>query len=152
MRRKARALALQTLYEVDCVGHEPTSTLARLMEDNPLSGEAATFAQGLVNGVLDNRAKLDAIIQTYASNFPVAQLSVIDRNILRLAIFELFTSGKGLAKVVINEAVELAKAFGSESSPRFINGVLGAVSSAAPQAEFRTEAILDCNPGSNYGE
>jgi N utilization substance protein B len=129
------------------VGHEPTSTLARLMEDNPLSEEAAAFAQELVNGVLDNRAKLDAIIQTHASSFPVAQLSVIDRNILRLAIFELLTSGKGLVKVAINEAVELAKAFGSDSSPRFINGVLGAVSSA----EFRTEPISDCNRSSNCG-
>jgi N utilization substance protein B len=121
------------------------------MEDNPLSEEAATFAQGLVSGVMDNRAKLDAIIQTHASSFPVAQLSVIDRNILRLAIFELLTSGKGLTKVAINEAVELAKAFGSDSSPRFINGVLGAVSSAAVQAEFRTEAIRDSDRGRNRG-
>lgn len=151
MRRRARALALQTLYEVDCVGHEPTSTLVRLMEDNPLSEEAATFAQGLVSGVMDNRAKLDAIIQTHASSFPVAQLSVIDRNILRLAIFELLTSGKGLVKVAINEAVELAKAFGSDSSPRFINGVLGAVSSTAVQAEFRTEPIRDSDRGRNRG-
>jgi N utilization substance protein B len=138
MRRKARALALQTLYEVDCVGHEPASTLARLIEDSRLSEEAATFAQGLVNGVLDNRAKLDATIQTHASSFPVAQLSIVDRNILRLAIFELSTSDKGLTKVAINEAVELAKAFGSDSSPRFVNGVLGAVSAAALPAEFRT--------------
>jgi N utilization substance protein B len=121
------------------------------MEDNPLSEEAATFAQGLVSGVMDNRAKLDAIIQTHASSFPVAQLSVIDRNILRLAIFELLTSGKGLVKVAINEAVELAKAFGSDSSPRFINGVLGAVSSTAVQAEFRTEPIRDSDRGRNRG-
>jgi N utilization substance protein B len=76
---------------------------------------------------LENKSKLDAMIQTHAPSFPVAQHFVIDRNILRLAIFELLTYTKEPVKVVINEAVELAKDFGGDTSPRFINGVLGAV-------------------------
>jgi N utilization substance protein B len=83
-----------------------------------------------------NEERLDAIIHTHAPEFPVAQLSAIDRNILRLAIFELLIQGKVPLKVAINEAVELAKLFGSLNSPRFINGVLGAVSSAAPQPPY----------------
>ena len=141
MRRKARVLALQTLYESDCAGHDPALILRRLIEDRHLSDEAITFAQGLVNGVLENKIKLDAMIQSHAPSFPVAQLSAIDRNILRLAIFELLAYSREVPlKVAINEAVELAKTFGSDSSPRFINGVLGAISS---EIDFRTEHIQD---------
>lgn len=126
-------LALQTLYEVDCVGHDPETTLSRLSADNPLTVEAKAFAQELVTGVLQNESKIDAIIQAHAPIFPVAQLSAIDRNILRLAIYELLTYTKESVKVPINEAVELAKAFGSEGSARFINGVLGAVTATESQ-------------------
>lgn len=132
-RHKARVLALQTLYEVDFVGHDAAVTLSRLNAYNPLTEEAKAFAQELVTGVLENESKLDAIIQTHAPVFPVAQLSAIDRNILRLAIYELLTYTKESVKVIINEAVELAKTFGSEASPRFINGVLGAVTALQSQ-------------------
>ncbi len=132
-RHKARVLALQTLYEVDFVGHDAAVTLSRLNADNPLPEEAKAFAQELVTGVLENESKIDAIIQTHAPVFPVAQLSAIDRNILRLAIYEILTYTKESVKVPINEAVELAKTFGSEASPRFINGVLGAITALQGQ-------------------
>lgn len=130
MRHTARIIALQTLYEFDCAGHKPKPVLERLAKEKSLPGEVVFFAQELVQGVMANKDRLDALIQTYAPSFPVTQLSAIDRNILRLAIFELQFHGKVLPKVAINEAVELAKAFGSDSSSRFINGVLGAVVAA----------------------
>ena len=130
-RHKARVLALQTLYEVDCTGHAPEVALGCLLEEKPLPQEAVSFARELVNGVLANRGRIDAIIQTHAPAWPLAQMAAIDRNILRLAIFELLMDNKVPPRAAINEAVELAKGFGSDSSAKFVNGVLGSVSAAA---------------------
>jgi len=127
-RRKARAIALQVLYEVDSVGHEVERALAHLLAEGKLSEEDAAFVRGLVNGVLKNKEKIDRHIKNFAPAWPVEQLSIVDRNILRLAIFEILLDNSVPVKVAINEAVELAKMFGSDSSPRFVNGVLGSVS------------------------
>ena len=127
-RQKARAIALQVLYEVDCTGHNAGEVAARLLVDAGLSEENATFAGELVSGVAQNREEIDSNIQKFAPAWPVEQISVIDRNILRLAIFEVLLDNRVPVKVAINEAVEMAKRFGSESSPKFINGVLGSVS------------------------
>jgi N utilization substance protein B len=105
-----------------------------LFEENPLPEDMMSFVRELVQGVVENRERLDAVIQAHAPRFPVAQLSVIDRNILRLAILEFLIYSKVPVRVAINEAVELAKDFSSDSSPRFINGVLGAISSVAPRS------------------
>lgn len=129
VRRKARTIALQALFEIDCVGHDPEVTLGRLIEESGLPEAAASFAHELVQGVLDNKPKIDTTIQTNAPSWPVEQLSVIDRNILRLAIFEILINNEVPLKAAINEAIELAKTFSSDSSPRFINGVLGSISS-----------------------
>ena len=128
LRRKARVVALQALYESDCSHHDPETCLNRLAEEQSLPESALSFAMELVEGVLKHKARIDAMIQTHAPSWPVEQLSVIDRNILRLAIFEISINNKVPLKAAINEAVELAKAFGSDSSPKFVNGVLGAVS------------------------
>lgn len=127
-RRKARALALQALYEVDSVGHEVRGTLTYLLAKEELSEENATFARELVNGVIQNRDMIDRNIQEFAPAWPIEQIAVIDRNILRLAIFEILLNNKSPVKVAINEAVELAKTFGSDNSSKFVNGVLGSVS------------------------
>jgi N utilization substance protein B len=127
-QRRARAIALQALYEVDSVGHDITGTLARLLVNGELPEENATFVRELVSGVLQNREEIDQNINNFAPAWPVAQIPVIDRNILRLAIFEILLDNKVPVKVAINEAVELAKTFGSDSSARFVNGVLGSVS------------------------
>lgn len=127
-RRKARSLALQALYEIDSVGHDPEATLNHLFEEERLTEENTGFVRELVMGVSRYKQKLDVQIQRFAPAWPVQQISIIDRNILRLAIFELLIDNKVPVKVAINEAVELAKSFGSDNSPRFINGVLGAVS------------------------
>jgi N utilization substance protein B len=127
-RRKARSIALQALYEIDSVQNDPEETLKNLREELKLSEETFKFAGELVNGVVRYKEKLDAQIHRYAPAWPIEQIAFIDRNILRLAIFEILIDNKIPVKVAINEAVELAKNFGGDSSSKFINGVLGAIS------------------------
>ena len=131
VRRKARIVALQALYEVDCTGHKADEAVTRLLTDTGLSEENAAFVRDLVGGVVQNKENIDRNIQSFASAWPVGQIPTVDRNILRLAIFEILLDNRVPVKVAINEAVELAKMFGSESSPKFVNGVLGSVSSLA---------------------
>ncbi len=127
-RRKARALALQVLYEVDSVGHEAAGVVNHLLAKGGLSEENAGFARELVSGVIQNKEKIDGNIQSLAPAWPLEQIPVVDRNILRLAILEILLNNKVPVKVAINEAVELAKNFGSDNSAKFVNGVLGSVS------------------------
>ena len=132
-RRKSRSIALQALYEIDSVKHDPEETLKNLQAEAGLSEETIGFARELVEGVVRYKEKLDALIRRYASAWPIEQIAVIDRNILRLAIFEILIDNKIPVKVAINEAVELAKDFGGDTSSKFINGVLGAVSANIKQ-------------------
>ena len=127
-RRKARVKALQALFEIDSVGHDVAEVLGRQTEDDPLEGESAIFMKELVEGVLSNEGEIDSVIEIYAPAWPVVQMALVDRNILRLAIFEILFNNKVPVKVAINEAVELAKMFGGDNTPKFINGVLGTVS------------------------
>jgi len=129
-RRKARIVALKTLYEVDCSTHSPDEVLARLLQETTLPDEAADFAQGLVTGVLHNKQDIDDVIREFAPVFPVQQIAIVDRNILRLAILEVLFDNRVPVKAAINEAVELAKSFGGDASPKFVNGVLGSVVAA----------------------
>ena len=99
-----------------------------MIEEAALAEEGALFARELVDGVLKNKGKIDNTIQTYAPAWPVAQLATVDRNVLRLAICEILFDNRVPVKAAINEAVELAKTFGSDSSSKFVNGVLGTVS------------------------
>ena len=126
-RRQARTIALQTLYELDCSAHKPKDVLARLLEEKALPDEAADFAESLVNGILQNKENIDDVIRRFAPAFPVNQIAPIDRNILRLAIFEILFDNRVPMKAAINEAVELAKSFGGDTSQKFVNGVLGSV-------------------------
>ena len=128
IRRKARVKTLQALYEIDSVGHNVAEVLGRQTEDDPLEEESAMFMKELVEGVLSNEAEIDRVIEIYAPAWPVAQMALVDRNILRLAIFEILFNNKVPVKVIINEAVDLAKMFGGDNTPKFINGVLGTVS------------------------
>ena len=127
-RRKARALALQMLYEIDTAGHDSEEVVTYLLADGGLSEQNATFVHELVSGVIQNRERIDHNIENFAPAWPIKQMPVVDRNILRLAIFEILVDNKVPVKVAINEAVELAKKFGGDNSPRFVNGVLGSVS------------------------
>lgn len=124
-RRRARALALQALYEIDSVGHPLEEVLQARLDEEPLPEKSVQFARQLVYGVMKHRDKMDVVIQKLAPEWPLDQMAVIDRNILRIAILEFAILHTTPVKVAINEAVELAKMFGSDSSPRFVNGVLG---------------------------
>jgi N utilization substance protein B len=125
-RRQARRMALQALFEIDSVGHAPGYVIEeRLGYMNP-GQHGAKFFRWLVVGVVKNKTQLDVLITKYAPDWPVDQLAIVDRNVLRLALFEIGSSESDApVKVVINEAVDLAKLFGSDSSGRFVNGVLG---------------------------
>ena len=127
-RRKARMLALQALYEADSVGHEAEQAITHLLENTGLGKDNSAFACQLVSGVIHNKEEIDRNIQHFAPAWPLEQIPAVDRNILRVAIFEILFDDKVPIKVAANEAVELAKKFGGDSSPRFINGVLGSVS------------------------
>lgn len=130
-RRKARGIALQALYEQDSAGHPPEAVLERLLERIEFSEENRDFTGELVRGVVRHRAEIDGYIRRFAPAWPLEQLAMVDRNILRLAIFEILFDNKVSVRIAINEAVELAKRFGSESSAKFVNGVLGSVSALA---------------------
>ena len=127
-RRRARMLALQALYEIDSTGHEAEQALENLLTDSNLSEENANFTRELVNGVVRNREEIDQHITRFAPAWPIEQIAVVDKNILRLAIFEILLDNRVPIKVAINEAVELAKTFGSDNSSKFVNGVLGSIS------------------------
>ena len=126
-RRKSRLVALQVLYEVDVSGHEQENCGGWSLKEFPLETNGRNFAAELVAGVISNQDILDRQIQNLAPAWPIDQLAAIDRNLLRLAIYEITVSQDTPPKVAINEAVELAKLLGSDSSPRFINGVLGSI-------------------------
>ena len=134
-RTRARSLALQVLYEVDIANHPPGDVFKARLEEEPLSSELAEFARQIIFGVLPLNNNLDLLISKYAPEWPFDQIAAIDRNILRMAVWEFAVSGETPVKVAINEAVELAKHFGSDTAPRFVNGVLGSL--AAHQHEIK---------------
>lgn len=127
VRHRARIAALQALFEIDCTGHNPTLVIERRIEEGNLPESGATFARELVLGVNAHQEEIDALIGRYAPEWPVDQVAIIDRNVLRISIYEILMRDDTPTKVAINEAVELAKQFGSDSSGRFVNGVLGSL-------------------------
>jgi transcription antitermination protein NusB len=134
-RTRARSLALQVLYEVDIANHPPGEIFKLRLEETPLTDDLAEFARQIIFGVLPITTTLDHLIAKYAPEWPLDQIAAIDRNILRMALWEFAVFGETPLKVAINEAVELAKLFGSDSAPRFVNGVLGAL--AEHQSEIQ---------------
>lgn len=127
-RHRAREAAVAILYELALApGHDLGRALAARVEEESLPPEAAEFARELVAGVFAHRAEIDARIRSTAPAWPLDQMPKVDVSILRLAIFEILFDNSTPLKAAINEAVELAKEYGGENSPRFVNGVLGAI-------------------------
>lgn len=126
-RQHGRVVALKALYELDTTHHPLGVVLAQRLADERLPPAGEEFVRTLVTGVQEHRARLDTLIQQHAPEWPVDQMAVVDRNVLRLAIYEFHVAHVTPLKVAINEAIELAKTFGSDSAPRFVNGVLGAL-------------------------
>lgn len=135
-QRKAREGALQVLFEVDLVGHDVADVRARQFDQMLLADGFRDYAERLVEGVLAHRDDLDALIAEIAPAWPIAQLPRVDLNILRLALCELIYSTDVPMGAVINEAVELAKRYGSENSGKFVNGALGTVASRIAAGEL----------------
>ena len=126
-RRRARIVALQALYEADNSNHDPTETLQRIIREQRAGKAPAAFATELVAAVVADKSDLDARIAEAAPAWPIEQMPPVDRNILRLAISEMLRDNGTPVKAAINEAVELAKSFGSDKSSSFVNGVLGSI-------------------------
>jgi N utilization substance protein B len=141
-RTRARSVALQALYEIDVVGHEPSMVVQERILETDLDSELVQFAVQIVNGVWPMIDTLDAFIARNAPEWPLDQVAIIDRNILRMALWEFTVYLKTPIKVAINEAVELAKVFGSDSSPRFVNGVLGSLSAQSNQIQQAMQHTL----------
>lgn len=139
-RRRARRVTLETLYEYDIANHPPGEILQRRLADNYMEQAGIDFASHLVQGTIERQEEMDMLISRYAPEWPLDQMAVIDRNILRIAIYEFLIDGNTPVKVAINEAVELAKTYGSDSAPRFINGVLGTL--ADQTSNLRKELML----------
>lgn len=147
-RSLARRVALQALYEIDSAGHAPGEVLSHHLrrarrEQINIRGHLLR----LINGVLTALGPLDEIIQEYASEWPLKQVAVIDRNILRIALFEFGIEQRTPVSVAIDEAVLLAKLFGSETAHRFVNGVLGALANDVEPIRERLIAFAPKPPG-----
>ncbi len=139
-RTRARSLALQALYEIDIANHPPADVLHERLEELKLSDDLAEFARQIIFGVLPLRHQLDQIIARYAPEWPLDQIAAIDRNILRVACWEFAVFHQTPVKVAINEAVELAKLYGSDSAPRFVNGVLGSLAEHQHEIEVQLKS------------
>lgn len=126
-RSEARSLALKAMYEFDASGHPPESVIERLLKESDLGQEGRDFARELVKGASISKEDIDQTLGSLAPSWPLDQTPLVDRNILRLAAFEMKYQRLTPSKVVINEAVELAKTYGGDSSSRFVNGVLGSL-------------------------
>ncbi len=138
-RRRARIAALQVLYEIDGARHLPERILRERLQWDGTSKRVARYARRLVEGVVEQKEEIDNIIATHAPAWPIAQMAMVDRNLLRVAIYEMTEEDDTPLKTAIDEAVELAKIYGSNSSSRFVNGVLGSVMDAI-EAKGRTDS------------
>jgi len=142
-RRRSRIVAFQALFEADESEHEQEPVLDFQLSRAGLDPEAEEFARELVHGVRDRGAEIDAIIEQHAPAFPLSEMAPVDRSVLRLAIYEvLFDNRRAPLRVAINEAVEIAKGYGSESSGRFVNGVLGSVALQAAATRPKTQIVI----------
>ncbi len=130
VRRKSRELALQALYQADMSAAPALDNLAVLCANFEFSRKALPYGRELVEGVVANLAAIDSIIEESAVHWRMPRMSCIDRNIMRIAVYEFRFLDDVPAGVAINEAIELAKRFGTEDSPAFINGILDAVRKA----------------------
>ncbi len=141
-RTKARCIALQVLYEQDMTSHLPGDILAERLADEPLDNTLQEFSRQIIFGVLPITHELDDYIAQHAPEWPLDQVAVIDRNIIRIAMWEFAVQQCTPVKVAINEAIELAKFFGSDSTPRFVNGVLGALANRSNEIHQAFASIV----------
>ncbi len=143
LRTKARSIALQVLYEVDISGHKPGIILSSRFEQLSFDDDLKQFISQIISGVVKNKTALDEFISDFAPDWPLDQVAIIDLNLIRIALWEISVYRKTPIKVAVNEAVELAKIYGADGSPRFINGVLGALIDNLAEIKFDMEYLRD---------
>ena len=139
-RTKARSVALQVLYEFDLSGHPPMYSLQYRLEEDPIEEKLVSFTENIINGVMPIVNFLDDLIAEHAPEWPMDQVAVIDRNILRIALWEFAVEKCTPVKVAINEAIELSKLFGTDATPRFVNGVLGSLANRQNEIEQKVKS------------
>lgn len=144
-RTKARGIALQVLYEFDVTGHSPFNALEFRLLDEPIEANLVPFINEIVKGIIPLTHLLDDLIAVHAPEWPMDQVAIIDRNILRIALWEFAIAKCTPIKVAINEAIELSKAYGSDSTPRFVNGVLGSLASRSNEIDQKIQVYLTAN-------
>lgn len=134
-RREGRELALQALYSLELNPMETRESLRLLRENSRVGAAVRGFAEGLVAGVVENREALDKIIKEQSTNWSISRITRVDLNILRIATFELLFRSDIPKNVTMNEAIEVAKKFGTDESPAFINGILDEIAATVPEKE-----------------
>ena len=131
-RRQARELALKVLFQMEGTGDEPEEVLQYHAAEGAATADVAAFAGQLVQGVIVNREKLDAILSEASEHWKLGQMAKVDRIILRIAVYEIAIDRRVPTKAAINESIELAKTFSGDEAGRFVNGILGRVAATAP--------------------
>jgi N utilization substance protein B len=142
-RTRARGVALQALYEIDIAEHPPEIVWQNRLLESGLEGVLSEFAHNIVFSIYPLRTTLDSLISEHAPEWPLDQVATIDRNIIRIALWEFAVYGQTPTKVAINEAVELAKLYGSDSSARFVNGVLGSLADRKNEIQQIIQKYID---------
>ena len=141
-RTKARSIALQVLYELDMTTHQPGSIFEERLAEEPLDNSLQEFSRQIIFSIIPITKELDDYIAQHAPDWPMDQVAIIDRNIIRIAMWEFAVQQCTPVKVAINEAIELAKYYGSDSTPRFVNGVLGALANRTNEIHQAFVAII----------
>jgi N utilization substance protein B len=151
-RTRARSVALQALYEIDVTGHPIDLVLEERLKEADMDSVLSNFTRQIVLGVSPMFEILDHFIAEHAPEWPLEQVATIDRNILRIALWEFAVYGKTPIKVAINEAVELSKVYGSDSTPRFVNGVLGSLANRQNELQQLLNRAVDKNQDEEENE
>ena len=128
-RRKAREIALQALFQFDFIKNDDENLIEMLIKETKgLNQQSILFTREIIKGTIANLEAIDATIKTVSNDWKIERMAAVDRNIVRMAVYELkFNSEDTAPKIIINEAIEIAKIFGSDESSRFVNGILGAL-------------------------
>jgi N utilization substance protein B len=140
-RRKSREFALQVLYQLDITKQDVIKTLAQFQDHFSGNEERDDFMERLVLGVLEHCQEIDRLIEKYSENWRLVRMNIVDRTILRMAIFELLYCEEIPPKVTLNEAIELGKRYGSEDSGSFINGILDRIQNEAVRKPIQAKSI-----------
>ncbi len=135
-RRKSRELAMQALFYMDMSKNDSEETIKLFCDNFAFSKEASLFFLKLVNGVIHTRPEIDSIIERFSSNWKISRMACVDRNIMRIAVYELLFCSDIPSKVSINEAIDIGKRFGTEESGAFINGILDSIHIALEKKEI----------------